>query len=369
MIKMNKPGFTMAMAALFLTAMLTSSCHTGGGSVTPRQPVDTIGFARYAWQLDSIMQRIERNQGGELRQASQQLEGSGPLRVAVSPHDDYGYVGYLYPALLQHVRSEVVLLFGVGHKARQLGLENRLVFGSYRCWKSPAGVVKVSPLQEELMKNLPADTYTVNDSLQTIEHSLEALIPFLEYYNPDVEIIPVIVPAMPFERMEYISARLAAALAGVMAEAGLAWGSGWSAVISTDAVHYGNEEWGGKNYDRYGVDQEGYEEAVRFEQEIVETMLAGELTPAKIRAFSSATVLEEDYHEYRWTWCGRYAVPVGLLTAYYLAEEEGINLNGIAAGYSTSIAGAPLPVTDLGMGFTAPARLAHWVGYAAIGYR
>lgn len=352
-----------------LTAAGMISCSSGNGLQAERQPVDTVGFAQYAWQVDSVFARIERLQHDRLAAASEPLAGTQSLRVAVSPHDDYSYVGYLYPALLQHVNSDVVILFGVGHKAKQFGLEDKIVFGSYRRWKSPRGAVTVSGLQEHLMKKMPEDTFIVHDSLQTVEHSLEALIPFLEHYNPDVEIIPVIVPYMSFERMEFISGELAKAIGETMEEAGLSWGSGWSVVISTDAVHYGNKDWGGSNYDRFGVDSAGYSQAVKYEEEIINTMLAGELTPEKIKAFSTCTVREDDYRQYKWTWCGRYAVPLGLLTAYRISEMEQNPLTGTAVGYSTSIAGSPIPVSDLGMGLTAPAKLTHWVGYAAVGYR
>lgn len=351
------------------SAVAFSACSNTGQTIAARTPVDTIGFAQYRWQVDSVLARIERLQHESLAAASAPLEGLSALRVAISPHDDYSYVGYLYPALLQHVTSDVVVLFGVGHKAKQFGLEDRLVFGSYGRWKSPGGSVRVSDLQKSLLKELPADFFTIHDSLQTVEHSLEALIPFLEYYNPDVQIIPIIVPYMSFSRMEAISSELAAAVRKTMNEAGLAWGSGWSAVISTDAVHYGNEDWGGSNYDRFGVDSAGYMQAVAYEENIINTMLAGELSTEKIRAFSQCTVQESDYHEYKWTWCGRYAVPLGLLTAHRIAELEEAPLTGFAAGYSTSIANPPIPVSDLRMGLTAPAKLTHWVGYAAVGYR
>jgi AmmeMemoRadiSam system protein B len=351
------------------SAVAISACNNSSQTDTVRVPVDTVGFAQYRWQVDSVLERIERLQQGKLTAASEALEGSTPLRVAISPHDDYTYVGYLYPALLQHVNSDVVILFGVGHKARNWGLEDRIVFGSYGGWMSPGGGIQVSGLQKSLQKNLPVDLHVVHDSLQTIEHSIEALIPFLEYYNPGVEIIPVIVPAMSFERMEVISEALARAVIKTMDKAGLEWGSGWSIVITTDAVHYGNEDWGGKNYDRFGVDSAGYMQGVAYEESIMNTMLAGELSPEKIKAFSQCTVQDSDYHEYKWTWCGRYAVPLGLLTAYRIAEMEEAPLTGIPSGYSTSIANSPIPVYDLGMGITAPAKLTHWVGYAAVGYR
>jgi hypothetical protein len=169
--------------------------------------------------------------------------------------------------------------------------------------------------------------------------------------------------------METIAAAIAPAIMATMDKAGLQWGEGWSIVISTDAVHYGNEDWGGKNYDRYGVDSAGYKQALLFEEHIMSDMLTGDLNPEKIKSFSSCLVQENNYREYQWTWCGRYAVPLGLLTAYNISVSKDEPLSGIAVGYSNSIANEPVPVDDIGMGFTAPAKLTHWVGYAAVGYK
>lgn len=361
-------NLTTSLLILTCVVMLLA-CRRNEQKTSLRPPVDTIGFAQYAWQVDSILARIARLQPEKLSQAESAFDPSAILRVAISPHDDYSYVGYLYPALFQHIRSEVVVMFGVGHKARNFNLENKIVFGTYPRWKSPKGSVRVSALQNSIMKELPGDMYVVNDSMQLVEHSLEALVPFLEHYNPEVEIIPIIVPYMPFSRMEEIASSLAIAIERTMNKAKLEWGPGWSIVISTDAVHYGNEDWGGSNYDRFGVDTAGYRRAVDYEENIMNTMLAGDLTPEKIREFSSCTVQDSDYHQYKWTWCGRYAVPLGLLTAYDISVTSGAPLSGVPVGYSTSLAGEPLPVADIGMGNTAPAKLTHWVGYAAVGYK
>lgn len=360
---------TLTSVLIIVYGLLTlTGCKNAELTQAPRQPVDTVGFAQYSWQTDSLLARIERLQPVQLKEAETVFDSSASLRVAISPHDDYTYVGYLYPALLSHVRSDVVILFGVGHKARVFGIEDKIVFGSYRKWKSPRGSVEISELQNSIIKNLPEDQFLVHDSLQAAEHSMEALVPFLEYYNPDVKIIPIIVPAMSFERMESIASSLSEAIRKTMKEADLAWGTGWSIVISTDAVHYGNEDWGGKNYDRFGVDSAGYFQTVEYEKQIMSGMLEGNLTPEKIRAFSSCTVSENDYREYKWSWCGRYAVPLGLLTAYDISVKTEVPLKGLAVGYSTSIANQPVPVADIGMGVTAPAKLTHWVGYAAVGY-
>ncbi|MCK7533348.1 MAG: AmmeMemoRadiSam system protein B [Marinilabiliales bacterium] len=84
--------------------------------------------------------------------------------------------------------------------------------------------VKVSGLQASLQKELPGEMFVVRDSLQAIEHSIEALIPFLRIYNPEVEIIPIIVPYMSFERMEMISRALSTAVKETMDRAGLRHG-------------------------------------------------------------------------------------------------------------------------------------------------
>ena len=357
------------VTGLLVLLFTFASCRNKEQAMPPRQPVDSVGFTTHTWQTDSVISRIERLQAEKLNEAQSRLENATPLRVALSPHDDYAYVGYLYPALFEHIRSKVVIMFGVGHKAKNFRLEDKIVFGSFKEWKSPAGTIRVSDLQQKIMSRLPLYQYIVHDSLQMVEHSLEALVPFLEHYDNGVSIIPIIVPYMSFDRITAIASSLSAAINETMKEEGLSWGSGYSIVISTDAVHYGNEDWGGKNYDRFGVDTTGYLKAFEFENKIVNETLAGMLTPEKIRSFSNYTVMESDYHEYKWTWCGRYSVPLGLLTAFDLSLITREPLSGITVGYSTSIENQPLPVSDIGMGVTAPAKLTHWVGYAAIGYR
>jgi hypothetical protein len=89
--------------------------------------------------------------------------------------------------------------------------------------------------------------------------------------------------------------------------------------------------------------------------------------PDNFRLFSSYTLKSDNYKEYKWTWCGRYCIPVALYASYYLNGTH--PLNGELVGYSTSITSGHIPVDDIRMGRTAIATDCHWVGYAAIGYR
>ena len=168
--------------------------------------------------------------------------------------------------------------------------------------------------------------------------------------------------------MNKIARDLAGVITKIMKERHLTWGKDLAIIISTDAVHYGDQGWGGANLAYFGADSVGYRKAVQHEYEIIST-LVGPLDTAKIHKFVHYTVQDTNYMEYKWTWCGRYSVPMGLLTAYYMSKRLNEPLHGVLLGYANSIDHPMLQVKDLGMDTTAIANIHHWVGYAAIGYK
>ena len=70
-----------------------------------RPLADTVGFAHLDWQMDSLMARIERQ---DKEKASYHYAGAP--KVVVCPHDDYTYVGSLYPAALQNLSARTIIL-------------------------------------------------------------------------------------------------------------------------------------------------------------------------------------------------------------------------------------------------------------------
>lgn len=359
------------MQRIIIILLLVAQVATGQEKLRPL--ADTIGFAHTKTQMDSVMHRLMRTQEKKLRNARVKA-GVGHetvFKTVISPHDDYTYTGYMYPLALQNIKAKTIILFGVAHKAKNFNLENKLVFDSYTHWSGPYGNVKVSDLREEIISQLPGEIYQVNDSIQKIEHSVEAEIPFLQYYNRQVEIISILVPYMNFKTMDSLAKPLAAAIEKIVRSKNLKWGKDIAFVISADAVHYGDEGWGGRNFAFYGADTAGYKKAVAHEEEIMNTCFVPVLEKQKVEKFTDYTVKKENYKEYAWTWCGRYSVPLGLLTALHLCEALNIPaLEGKVLGYETSLSNKQLAVSDLGgMGVTAPSRLHHWVGYAAIGFK
>ena len=334
---------------------------------TTRQMVDTIGFAHLDWQTDSVVNRIDRIFPVELMAAL--VAPNTAWKVAISPHDDYTYANWQYPALLKNLKAKTAIIFGVAHKAKQLNISDRIVFDSYPYWHGPYQKIKVSPFREEVIKAMPKDLYLVSDSLQRIEHSVESMLPILQHFNREVEIVSILVPFMNAVKMAEIAKPLASALAKVMKERQLEWGKDLALLITTDAVHYGDEDWGGKNMAPFGSDSAGYVKAVAKEHMIIDSCLVGAPDIEKIKKFVGITVQPTDYKEYKWTWCGRYSLPLGLMVALNLQKETNSSpLNGKYIGYSTSIDHQQLPLQDLRMGKTANATIRHWVGYASVGY-
>lgn len=349
----------------FVVALLFASCNSRNSNQHVRPMADTVGFASKQFQVDSVLSRIESLQSDMLSKA---LHLNG-CRLAICPHDDYTYVGWLYPATLRNITAKTVIIFGVAHKAKRFGLEDVLVFDTFSHWHGPAGNIAVSALREEIVAGLPEGFAVEHDSMQLFEHSVEALLPFLQHYNRDIEFVSILVPYMSYARMKHLAEALAKSLQLVMQKHKLRWGQDIALVVTTDAVHYGDEGWGDKNYAPFGADSAGYQKARERELTIMGSTLLGTVTQEKVKLFTEYTLNPNNYKEYSWTWCGRYSVPLGLLTALELtrlsAEPE---LTGISVGYATSIEQSHIPVADLGMGETAPANLRHWVGYAAVVY-
>ena len=319
------------------------------------------------------MARITNNQSAILneKRKSAGINDKTIWKTVITPHDDYTYCGYMYPLALENIKAKTIILFGVAHKAKKFNLENQLIFDSYSHWQGLYGNVKVSSLREEIISQLPKQIYQIHDSMQMVEHSVEAEIPFLQYYNRNVEIISILVPYMNFAKMNELAVPLAKAIGSLMKKNNLKWGEDIAIVISADAVHYGDEDWGGKNFAFYGADSTGYKKAIAHEYEIMNASCMGNLETTKINLFTEATLSKENFKEYKWTWCGRYSVPMGLLTSYYLSGVlQSKPLEGKILDYSTSLKNNPIDIKDLnGMGVTAKANLRHWVGYAAIGFK
>ncbi|MDZ7270698.1 MAG: AmmeMemoRadiSam system protein B [candidate division KSB1 bacterium] len=333
---------------------------------------DTVGFAHTAAQIEQIVRAAEMLEMEQLLANATRfnLDNDSRWVAAVCPHDDHLLAGRVYVHVFRHLRAPRVVLFGVAHKANDYRLRDVLVFDSFVTWRGPYGPVPVSPLRQELLARLPANTYVVNDEFQGVEHSVEGIVPFLQHYVREAEIVSILVPPMNWHRIDELSAHLAKALAEAVRRHKWVLGRDIAFICSNDGDHYGDQDWGGRNMAPFGADLCGYRIQTAMDSLLALSTLAGPLAAPKLESFCRQVWAEDDISQYKIRWCGRFAVPFGLETVRKTVAALGLSpLNGYLLRYDTSYRLGTLPLPTIGLGTTAPYHLRHWVGYTAIGYR
>jgi AmmeMemoRadiSam system protein B len=353
------PGF-------ILLALVNSDAAVGVVGETVRGLADTVGFSYTAEQIEGV---VRLSEDAELSRLDAPV-ARGPWCGAIAPHDDHLYAGRVYVNVMPGVAAGTVVVIGVAHHAGQWGERDRLIFDDFSAWRGPYGPIAVSGIRGDLLERMSPDDYVVSAEYHSEEHSIEGLLPFLQYYNRNVEIVPVLVPYMDWERLDELALDLGLALADISREREWIPGRDVAILISVDCVHYGDEGGGGRNYAPFGSDGRGFDLAVAREHDLIDTHLVGPVRPEKLQSLMLRLVDEDDVMKYRITWCGRFSVPFGLDCLRYFMEDMGqATPEGVFLRYGTSIDLGRLPLDHLGIGVTAPASLHHWVGYAAVGYR
>ena len=144
----------------------------------------------------------------------------------VAPHAGYLYSGAVAGAVYGRVRipGTVVVLCvnhrGVGARAAVLGSGH---------WETPLGIV---PVQEELAEALreEVDFLEEDSRAHAREHSLEMQVPFLQYRNRGVRIVPICLQRLDYAECAALGEGLAKAIQGFSAPVLL--------VASTDMTHF-----------------------------------------------------------------------------------------------------------------------------------
>ncbi|MBU0754375.1 MAG: AmmeMemoRadiSam system protein B [Planctomycetes bacterium] len=344
----------------------------GSGSTSVRQPKDLVGYTHSAEGIARVVKWAMEAEADRLGDDEEKLSlGKDGLFVAgISPHDDYQYAQQVYVHLYPWLKARHVILIGVAHGARNFPeTEGRLVFDAFDAWHGPYKEVPISCLRADLLAGLDEKDALVNNELQISEHSLEGMIPFLQHFNRDVEIVPVLVPYMSLERLLDLAEKTGSTLSESMKRRGLSLGRDVAILISSDSVHYGDRGWGGKCFADFGVDGKGYDQAVARDHSIIDQSLIGPISLDGMQRFYS-DVVAEDFHEYKVTWCGRFSIPFGLSLLIRLSKNLGSETpEGSLLRYGTTLDPGRHDPGVPGLGVTAEANLHHWVGFVSIGYR
>ena len=108
--------------------------------------------------------------------------------AVIAPHAGYVYSGPVAAETVARVNvPDTVVILGPNHHGRGaplgLGTED---------WHMPMGDVAVNKELAALVLER-STVITEDEDAQEFEHSLEVQVPFLQYYNPSLQIVPIVV--------------------------------------------------------------------------------------------------------------------------------------------------------------------------------
>ena len=341
-------------------------------TATLRGLVDIVGFPRTAEAMTFIGDTCEQLEQREIAD-NQKMLGLSPGEGLVAgwcPHDDYTLAARVYAHVVRLMKAKTIILIGNAHWSEAFGVRSKLIFDDFEQWRGPYAPVRVSPVRQEILGKLDPASYVVNRQIVETEHSEEALIPFLQYYNRDVQIVPILVPVMPWQDVDRLGNQLADAVTAVIKAHGWTLGRDVAVLVSGDGQHYGDYGWSYYDYHPYGCDADGYKKAMELDRRLIASYLEGEMQSDRLHSLFAELVDQADIGKYRITWCCRFALPFGLNFAGQLARKaEGRTLTGLVLKTGSSLSMPWLALDRFKLGLTGDANLHHFVTYAAVGYK
>ncbi len=325
-----------------------------------RGRVDTTYYTRDADEMAAVW-RLGATATG--------LDSLGPAPAPgvagiICPHDDFTFAARVDRRVIPLLTARTVVVIGVFHGYWRLGVRDRMVFDDYRAWRASDGPVPVSPLREALLARLPRDAWAQDSLAHDMEHSIEPLVCWLRHQRPDLEIVPILTPAADFERMRTLGHALGDALAAAMAERGWTLGRDVAIAISADAIHYG-PDFSQRTFGEGGP--EAYRKATDKDRGLLTGPLRGRIDETRIRELYDTFVDPDRPDTYRWTWCGRFSIPLGLFALERLGRDHG-GVSGWPLAYATSISGPHIGFRDAESAPSAPTNLYHFVGYPGVAF-
>ncbi len=181
----------------------------------------------------------------QLRSMLEQLVDSGVPKEdvvgALMPHAGYQYSGAVAGAVISRIKfTDTFVIMGPSHTG--LGEPYSIMTGG--TWRTPLGDVAVD---EELAKKILDSTrFLKEDHIAHLqEHAVEVQIPFLQFFKPDVKIVPIILMPADVAVYQEIGRAIAGAVRALGREAVI--------IASGDMTHYEPQQVAGEK-DRQGIE-------------------------------------------------------------------------------------------------------------------
>ncbi len=159
----------------------------------------------------------------------------------VSPHAGYVYSGPVAGAVISRVKfKDTFIILGPNHTGRGKPL-SIMTQGK---WQTPLGDVEIDA---ELAQHLMSITHHLQEDVAAhqFEHSIEVQLPFLQYFKPDIKIVPITLSFAGIDVYKEIGKEIARATSDTGREVVL--------MASSDMTHYEPQDTAEKK-DRQAID-------------------------------------------------------------------------------------------------------------------
>lgn len=135
---------------------------------------------------------------GSLRKSIEKMVTSVSKKIRaigiVSPHAGYMYSGPVAGELYSNIEMpNTVVILGPNHT----GIGKPYAIMTEGGWETPLGEVEI---ESELAKEILGASELIKEdsTAHRYEHSLEVQIPFLQYFKPDIKIVPIVIGGEKF---------------------------------------------------------------------------------------------------------------------------------------------------------------------------
>lgn len=130
---------------------------------------------------------------GSLRKSIEKMVTSVSKKIRaigiVSPHAGYMYSGPVAGELYSNIEMpDTVVILGPNHT----GMGKPYAIMTEGKWETPLGEVEI---ENNLTKEILSTSKLVEEdsNAHRYEHSLEVQVPFLQYFKPDIKIVPIVI--------------------------------------------------------------------------------------------------------------------------------------------------------------------------------
>ncbi len=178
----------------------------------------------------------------EIERLTNQNVSKKKAKGIVSPHAGYVYSGQVAGMVFSSVEiSQSVIILGPNHTGQ--GPEVSIM--DEGSWEMPMGSVEIDQiLARAIVQN--SDIIHPDISAQIMEHSIEVQVPFLQYFQPRLKIVPIVLGRCSFSICQSVAQAIVKGLENTNKDTLI--------VASTDLTHYKPQTEANEN-DRMVIDK------------------------------------------------------------------------------------------------------------------